>query len=123
MTAVPPPKVNSSQKPGAEKPKTEKHATASDTDPPVKETGNSENEKSSVSDKTKAYLKQNMLQGKCDAPKWNVGDFWKFPVAEIRIIRIEEDLYIAEDSSSSDLVGFDKNTLEKNIVLMKRVKE
>lgn len=49
----------------------------------------------------------------CRAPIWNIGDFWKFGSGEIKLIRVEENLYIAENSSSSDLAAYDKNTLEK----------
>jgi hypothetical protein len=49
----------------------------------------------------------------CSTPIWNIGDSWKFEDREIKVIRVEGDLYIAENSSSSDLVAYDNNTLEE----------
>ena len=61
----------------------------------------------------KQSTKQPMLLKQCGVPIWNIGDSWKFEDREIKVIRVEGDLYIAENSSSSDLVAYDNNTLEE----------
>jgi hypothetical protein len=54
-----------------------------------------------------------VLPGKCDVPIWNIGDSWKFGNGEMKVIRVEENLYIVESSSPMGLVAYDKDTLEK----------
>jgi hypothetical protein len=83
--------------------------------PPISQPKQSEPKQS----EPKQSTKQPMLLKECGLPIWNIGDSWKFGSGEIKIIRVEGDLYIAEDSSSSDLIAYDKNTLEKKFSIDK----
>jgi len=64
----------------------------------------------------KAIRTANMVQEKCDAPVWNVGDYWRYRYSDMKewqytVERIEEDSYIVDDYYGSYKNCFDKKTL------------
>jgi hypothetical protein len=59
---------------------------------------------------------------KVDVPVWEIGDTWIYQRAdqktwELRVVRIEGDLYIAENSFINNSIAFDKNTLEPKFII------
>lgn len=62
-----------------------------------------------------------MPQEKCDAPVWNVGDYWKFQHEDDKswwshkVIRVENDLYIVENPKDRCTYIYDTKTLQLKI--------
>jgi hypothetical protein len=57
------------------------------------------------------------LQDKCDAPKWNVGDSWRYRYSNMKewqytVERVEEDSYVVDDYYGSHKNCFDRKTLQ-----------
>jgi len=63
-----------------------------------------------------AIQTSNILKEKCDAPIWNVGDYWRYRYSNMKewqytVERIEEDSYIVDDYYGSYKNCFDRKTL------------
>jgi hypothetical protein len=64
----------------------------------------------------KATLPTAISQEKCDAPIWNVGDYWRYRYSDMKewqytVERIEEDSYVVDDYYGSYKNCFDRKTL------------
>jgi hypothetical protein len=56
-------------------------------------------------------------QERCDTPVWNVGDYWKFQLNDLRwwsykVVRVEDNLYVLENPNDKYLYGFDAKSLQ-----------
>jgi len=75
----------------------------------------------SVASTTGQYIPQ------FNAPAWNIADIWVFQQEDKKswinkVIKIEDDYYIVEDSSTGDFVAYDKNTLNLKFYISKEGK-
>ncbi|RPJ00209.1 MAG: PEGA domain-containing protein, partial [Deltaproteobacteria bacterium] len=67
------------------------------------------------------------LKEKWEAPNWNVNDSWVYvnqegKTWEIKVERIEKELFIANSSLDQSLMGIDRNTLETKVYVTSKGK-
>jgi len=75
----------------------------------------------SVASTTGQYIPQ------LNAPAWNIADIWIFQQEDRKswinkVIKVEDDHYVVEDSSKGDFVAYDKNTLNLKFYIGKEGK-
>jgi hypothetical protein len=70
------------------------------------------------------FAEQKIVQAtyveRCDAPTWNIGDYWKFQYNHNKwwsqkVISVEGDLYTVENEEDRCTYGYDTNTLQLKI--------